>query len=127
MLERRAVEEDRGVGPAEDARRLVEDPARHPDRPQLGPLAGEGELERLELEVGRRAEREGDPHLERGGRGEAGTGRHGRVDPRGQAERRSAETGELGGDRLAVACPPADGRAAAVGRERLAAGRASWR
>jgi len=77
VRERRTVEEYRDAGPSEDARCLVEDPARLPDRAQLGPLAGEGELERLELEAGRGAEGERDPRFEGRRRGEAGAPRSG--------------------------------------------------
>src|SRR5205823_12016062 len=40
------VYQDRVPGPAEDAGGLVEDPAGDADRAQLGPLAGERQLER---------------------------------------------------------------------------------
>ena len=67
MLEGRAVEQDRGAIATEHARSLVEDPAGYADRSQLGSLAGECELDGLELELRDGAEREGDGDLERSG------------------------------------------------------------
>ena len=65
MLERAAVEQDRLAGPPEKRCGLVEDPARNADGAQLGAPARLGELERLDLELGDRAERERDRDLER--------------------------------------------------------------
>ena len=123
VLERRAVEQDRRARVAEHARRLVEDPARDADRAQLGALARERELERLELEVRDRAEGERDPDLERGGGREPGPGRQVRVDGGDEPDRRAAEGGELRRDGLAVAAPAGRRRARPVGGERLGGAR----
>ena len=104
-LERPAVEQDRLALAAEHRSGLVEDPARHADGAQLGPLAGERECERLELEPGDRAQREGDRHLERRGRREPGAGRQIGAHGSGEADRRPAEQVELDRDRLGVPRP----------------------
>jgi hypothetical protein len=56
VLERAAVEQDRVTLATQERRSLVEDAARHADRPQLGALTRKRELERLELEIRDRAE-----------------------------------------------------------------------
>ena len=66
VLERAGVEQDCVPGEAEYARALVEDPTGDADRAQLRALAGERELEGLQLEPGNGAEREADGDLERG-------------------------------------------------------------
>ena len=100
MLERGAVEQDRGAFAPEHACRLVENAARHSDSAQLRPLAGQRELERLELEARDGTQSECDRDLEgRGGR-EAGPGREVRRDRADQANGGPADGGKLGGDRL---------------------------
>ena len=119
VLERVAVEQDRALGGSEQARGLVEDPARHAHRSQLRPLAEESELERLELEVGHRAESERERHLEGGRRRETPSRREvGRDRPR-QADRGPTRIFELGGDRLHVSPPSTRPRAASVGGDGL--------
>src|SRR5262249_2241413 len=95
MLERAAVEQDRSAPAAEDRAGLVEDPAGHADGPELGALAGERQLERLELEVGDDAEGERDRDLERGRRREARTRREVRRDRALEPDRRTPERGQL--------------------------------
>ena len=119
VLERTAVEQDRALVGSEQARGLVEDAARHADRPQLRPLAEEGELERLELEVGDRAERERERDLEGGGRREACSRREVGRDRARQTDRRPTGVGELGGHRLHVSRPSLAPRAASVGGDGL--------
>ena len=119
VLERTAVEQDRALGRSEEARRLVEDAARDSHRPELRPLAEEGELERIELEVGNRAERERNRHLEGSGRREPRSrGKVGRDRAR-QANRRPAGIAELGGDPLHVSRPSVGARAVSVGGDGL--------
>ena len=119
VLERVAVEQDRALVGSEQARRLVEDPARNAHGPQLRPLAEEGELERLELEVGDGAERERERHLEGGGRREPRSGREVGRDRARQADRGPTCVGELGGHRLRVSRPSPSARAASVGGDGL--------
>ena len=117
VLEGAAVEQDRLAFAPEQCRRLVEDPARHADRPQLGALARERELERVDLEVRNRAERERDRDLERRRRREPRADRQVGADRSGQADGGPAEQVELGSDRLRVARPALRRRAAPVGGE----------
>ena len=121
LLERAAVEQDGMALATEQRRRLVEDPARHADRSQLGALARERELERLEHEVRNRTERKPDRDLERRRRREARPDRQVDADRSGEADRRPAEQVELGRDGLRVASPAPCSRAATVGGEGLAA------
>jgi hypothetical protein len=65
VLERAAVEQHGGAVAAENGGRLVEDPARHAHRAELGALARERELQRLEPPVGDGAERKRNGDLER--------------------------------------------------------------
>ena len=102
----------------EERRGLVEDPARHADRPQLGPLARKRELERIELELRDRAECEPDGDLERSRRREARPHRQVRGDRSGETDRRPPEQMQLGGDRLRVARPAGGSRTASVRIER---------
>ena len=121
VLERVAVEEDRTFAGSEQARGLVEDAARDAHRPQLGPLAEEGEFERIELEAGDRAQRERDRHFEGGGRREPRSRREVGRDRAPHSDRGSTSVGELGGHRLHVARPSLYSRAAPVGGDGLSA------
>jgi hypothetical protein len=109
-----AVEQERTAGPAEQRRCLVEDPGRNSDRPPLRPLAGERELERIELELGRRAQCEPECDLERARRAQACAARQVRLERAFDTDRRASEVRELGRDRGDVAAP-AVRSAAAVG------------
>src|SRR5438067_518790 len=103
VLERVEVEEDGVALPAEQARRLVEDPARDAERTVHASLGGERELEWGQLEVGDGAEREPDDDLERRRRGEPGAGRQGRTQLAAQPDGRPAEERELRRDARDVA------------------------
>ena len=105
VLQRTAVEQDRVLVGPEQAGGLVEDAARHAHGPQLRPLAEEGELERLELEVGDRAESERERDFEgRRRRKACSRWEVGRDRPR-QTDRRPTGVGELGGHGLHVSHP----------------------
>ena len=110
-----------GSAGSEQARGLVEDAARDAHRPQLGPLAEEGELERIELEAGDRAQRERDRHFEGGGRREPRSRREVGRDRASHSDRGPTCVGELGGHRLHVARPSLYARAAPVGGDGLSA------
>ena len=117
MLEGRAVEQQRRSFPAEEAGGLVEDAARHPDRPQLRPLARERELDPVELHRSEGAQRESDGHLECSRRRQSAPGGQVGVHRRLESGRAKTESRELGGDGLPVPPPAGHLRPRSVGRE----------
>ena len=107
VLERARVEQERVSGAAEQRRGLIHDPARDADGSMLGALQRAGEVERLDLELGDRAQSRRDRDLECRRRREAGADRevraHGSLDPDG----RPPERGQLLLDRSDVPLPAA--------------------
>ena len=107
VLERAAVEEQCATFAAKQRRRLVEDPRGHSHGSPLRALAGEGELQRLDLELGRRTERERDNHLE-GARGaETRALRQVASESAGDSQGRSTERCKFQRHRRGVATPAA--------------------
>jgi hypothetical protein len=105
MLERAAVEQERRSLQAEQGCGLVEDSGRNSDGAPLGALAGERELERIELEVGGSAQRERHHDLE-GPRGtESGAPREIGVERALDPNRGTSESGEFLGDARHITAP----------------------
>ena len=80
-------------------------PRRHPDGPVLGSLRGAREVERLELELGDRAQCDGDRDLERGGRRQSGADRQRRVNRPFDADWCAPEIRKLRLDRGRIPSP----------------------
>jgi|GEM_PF-4910439 len=98
MLERAAIQQHAVVGATEDRGGLVHDPGRHPDGPVLGRPAQCGEVQRLQGETTRLAQRHGDHDLERGRGGQPRALGQVRGDGPGDTHRCSSDEVELGSD-----------------------------
>ena len=94
------------LGAGEQQRRLVHDPARHPDGPLLGTPADLGQLQTGRSEIGGGAEGQRDRDLERSGGRQAGAWRQVGDDATAEADRRPAGCSELYCDRGHVPGPP---------------------
>ena len=93
------------TGTPEQRRRLIHDSRRNTDGSVLGPLHGACELERLQLELGNRAQCDGDRDLERSGRRQSGADRQRRMNCPFDADGRTPEIRKLRLDRRRVPSP----------------------